>query len=405
MKVWFEDLPLDWTRTEVKDTEKLLVAGYPTNIAALMLAQDAGLDLTRLNQMAPVKFLMRDILEKARQSDRLTQLLAAVLSDPGQEAVHDELRSLIAGYEGTIAAAAMRRKPSISTLATLPSSIEVLGVGQALPQPMATPGLEKVINAAAGFTEPAKFRYRLAEAEVRTARIDIGGKPKGTGFLIGDSLLLTNWHVVKSKIEGAVAVFDNKVSPTGKGEQDAGRVVAFATDWLVARSIHDIPAVELGPDGPQEGNWDFAVVRLSEPVGTQAVGPDPKAKDTDKRGYYLLDGNPYHFEEAEPILILGHPSGRPVQLSYASPSGVKPTKYLNRVRYQTNTEGGSSGSPVFNRDWRVVALHHGAGPTSTPGEFNLRTGDFNQGIPISAIIAELKKQLAGRPELTELGLA
>ena len=34
------------------------------------------------------------------------------------------------------------------------------------------------------------------------------------------------------------------------------------------------------------------------------------------------------------------------------------TKHQNRLRYQTNTEDGSSGSPVFNREWRVVALHH-----------------------------------------------
>ena len=312
---------------------------------------------------------------------------------------------MVAGYEGTIAAAAMRRKPSLGTLAMLPSSIEVLGAGDAGPQPLATPGLEKIINVAAGFADPALFRLRLAEAEVRTARIDIGGKAKGTGFLIGDSLLLTNWHVVKGGVEGAVAVFDNKVSPLGKGEQDPGRAVAFASSWLVARSVHEPASLEIGQDGPPGGNWDFAVVRLAEPIGTQAIGPDPQAKDADKRGRYLLDGGPYHFEEAESILILGHPAGRPVQFSYASPSRVRQTKNLNRVRYQTNTEGGSSGSPVFNRDWRVVALHHAAGPTQIPGEFNLKTGEFNQGIPISGIVNELKKQLAGRPELAELGLA
>jgi hypothetical protein len=180
--------------------------------------------------------------------------------------------------------------------------------------------------------------------------------------------------------------------------------VAFAADWLAARSVHEAPATEIGPDGPPVGNWDFAVVRLADPVAAQAIGPDPQAKDADKRGRYQLDGNHYDFEDAEPIMILGHPAGRPVQFSYASPAGAKRTKLLNRVRYQTNTEGGSSGSPVFNRDWRVVALHHASGPTSVPGDFNLRTGDFNQGIPVSGIVGELKRLLAGKPELAELGL-
>jgi V8-like Glu-specific endopeptidase len=28
------------------------------------------------------------------------------------------------------------------------------------------------------------------------------------------------------------------------------------------------------------------------------------------------------------------------------------------VRYAVNTEPGTSGSPVFDKDWRLVALHH-----------------------------------------------
>ena len=82
MKAWFEDLPLDFTRMETRTAERLLIAGFPINMAAVTLAQDAGLDLALLNQMAPVKFLVRDMLVKARQSDRLTQLLAEVLRDP-----------------------------------------------------------------------------------------------------------------------------------------------------------------------------------------------------------------------------------------------------------------------------------------------------------------------------------
>jgi V8-like Glu-specific endopeptidase len=402
MTPWFEDLPLDFTREETRTAEQLLITAYPMNLAALTLAQNAGLNLAALNQGAQVTFLVRDILVKARASNRLTTLIAEVLSDPGQEAVHERFRQLVAGHEASIADAGMNRKPSLATLAALPSTVEVWARGSNSPEPLAGPGLEATINAAAGFADPAVLRLRLAEAEVRTARIEIGGKPKGTGFLVGDDLLITAWHVVASGVMGAVARFDHSVfTASGNG---GGRPVAFAAEWEVTSSAHEPVPVEIGPDGPPAGTWDFALVRLAAPVGAQAIGPNPDDASAEKRGSYVLDGSPYAFEEAESIFILGHPEGRPVQLSWASPAQAKETMNGNRVRYQTNTEGGSSGSPVFNRDWRVVALHHAAGPTSIPGEFNLQHGEFNQGVPISGIVAELKRKLAGRPELAELGL-
>ena len=94
-----------------------------------------------------------------------------------------------------------------------------------------------------------------------------------------------------------------------------------------------------------------------------------------------------------------------MQLSYAAPSGARFTTHATRIRYQTNTEPGSSGSPVFNKDWRVVALHHAGGPTSQPGTLDVADGAFNQGIPIADIVDDLKSQLAGRPDvLAELRL-
>ena len=74
MDPWFEDLPLDFAREETRAAERLLIAGYPMSIAMLTLAQDAGLDTARVNQMAPPNFLMRDILGKARLSNRLVAL-------------------------------------------------------------------------------------------------------------------------------------------------------------------------------------------------------------------------------------------------------------------------------------------------------------------------------------------
>ncbi len=51
-----------------------------------------------------------------------------------------------------------------------------------------------------------------------------------------------------------------------------------------------------------------------------------------------------------------------------------------RVRYRTNTETGSSGSPCFNSDWDLVALHHSG------------IVKYNEGIPINCIVALLKQR-------------
>jgi len=58
---------------------------------------------------------------------------------------------------------------------------------------------------------------------------------------------------------------------------------------------------------------------------------------------------------------------------------------------------------VFNHEFRIIALHHASG--QAPANPNaVVDGRFKQGIPIAGIVTELKRQLAGRPELVELGL-
>ena len=59
------------------------------------------------------------------------------------------------------------------------------------------------------------------------------------------------------------------------------------------------------------------------------------------------------------------------------------------VRYTTDTEPGSSGSPVFNNSWRLIALHHAAGEQD-PG-----TGQWinNEGVRIDKVIDHLKSKV------------
>ena len=61
----------------------------------------------------------------------------------------------------------------------------------------------------------------------------------------------------------------------------------------------------------------------------------------------------------------------------------------NRVQYLTDTLPGSSGSPVFDRDWNVIALHHSGGWIAEPNAPSKSTFYRNEGINISKLIAEL----------------
>jgi hypothetical protein len=99
-----------------------------------------------------------------------------------------------------------------------------------------------------------------------------------------------------------------------------------------------------------------------------------------------------HTEPPPQTYIIGHPSGgEQVMLS------VRDNRLLDaddlRLHYRTPTLDGSSGSPVFNRAWELIALHH-AGLTHMP-QLNGQHGTYpaNEGIWIDRIIHELGTDL------------
>lgn len=403
---WFDSLPLDWTNPHTRRAEELLLTVYKRSDEVLDLAENAGVDISSVNQSLPPKLMLRQVMNKARSSANFERLLAEVLANDERKAIWPELATLLSGHEDAIRAARFNGSPTLASMSLGTTGLDVRSRGGDAARPLSG-NLERVINAAAGFADVAVFGRRLATAEVRVARFEIGGQPKGTGFLVGERLLLTNWHVVAPLKEASKAAdlgracFDCKVAADGSLATER-RTVAIAEEWLAASSEHANIPEELGSEGPQPGTFDFALVRLAEPVGAQGIAAGEAAEH---RGWYKLDGSVYSFDEREPLHIVGHPRARPMQLSYASPANGKLTSYNSRIRYTTNTEGGSSGSPVFNKDWRIVALHHAAGPTDRGGPLDMQVADFNQGVPIYLIVGELKRQLAGKPELDELGLA
>jgi len=86
------------------------------------------------------------------------------------------------------------------------------------------------------------------------------------------------------------------------------------------------------------------------------------------------------------MLILQHPKGEPAMVAWDMECMPKLNHNETRVSHTVNTDYGSSGAPIFDRSWNLVAIHN----AGDPGNLAL-----NQGIPIDAIAEKIKAFLPG----------
>jgi hypothetical protein len=104
-------------------------------------------------------------------------------------------------------------------------------------------------------------------------------------------------------------------------------------------------------------------------AGDDAVGDFQNAP---RRGWLKLRTT--DVLKSQGLFILQHPQGDTLKMANG---GVKRTAGA-WVEYEVDTEPGSSGSPVFNNKWELVALHSRAGK-----------GQFNKGVAVTAILNDL----------------
>ena len=244
-------------------------------------------------------------------------------------------------------------------------------------------GLERLTRKE-GFADWGLWVERMAEIGRRICSIQypigvkLGG---GTGFLVADDLVLTNYHVIEdfypngANARNAAEIecrFDYAVGSVGTTS------VKLHTNWLVDHSVYS--PFDPGDKGglPDPDHLDYALLRLQRSVGADAVGGG-------KRGSLLLDSQTAVSPPDDLLFIGQHPGLQPLKLGVGEV--LKANGNSTRIRYDANTERGSSGSPVLDMQLRVVALHHAGDP-----DYTKLLGDYNQGIPIGLII----KRMAGR---------
>ena len=270
----------------------------------------------------------------------------------------------------------------------------------AVPDGETTGGLEKIVRDHLQFQEFEVWLARMTEVGGRVCLIMINGAAQGTGFLVGPDVVLTNYHVMEPVLTGVrkatevECVFDFKKLIDKTTTQTLVRL--HPTDWRVDCSPYSKPEFDLTPDvaDPSADELDYALIKLAEPVGSRpwAQRPDETGATPGRiasRGWLHLPEAAAILQPKMGVIIAQHPAGWPLKLAIDTDAidqagGRWLNKAGNRIRYATNTLGGSSGSPVFDLNWRLIALHHYGDPA-----YN-HPPKYNQGVPVHLIRARLK---------------
>jgi len=237
-----------------------------------------------------------------------------------------------------------------------------------------------------------------ARAICRITMRDAQGRHRGygSGFLIAPGVLITNNHVLPEAGWASLSFAEFDYALDYHGDPMTTQLFRFSPQRLFSTSVP----------------LDFSVV---------AVEPMSQGGGTalDSFGILPMIAQVGKVMEGEWLTIIQHPGGDRKAVC------VRENRFMKRTDdvlwYSTDTMGGSSGSPVFNNDWQVVALHH-AGVPERDAEGRILTLDgqpyvdgrdsderikwiANAGIRISRIVETLRESLGDHPLLQPIFVA
>jgi hypothetical protein len=168
-------------------------------------------------------------------------------------------------------------------------------------------------------------------ASAAVGRIDLRGPfgvtmPFGTAFVVGPGVVLTNHHV----LSGASVA--------------AGARLVLGHERAVDGSVRSGAVLPLDPDRLYlaDPELDYAL------VGVEGDCPPP------------LEVRLTPISVQAPLVVIQHPGGEPKQLGMGRCLALSEDEGF--VHHDADTRRGSSGAPVFDLSWRVVALHRQAVP-------------------------------------------
>jgi V8-like Glu-specific endopeptidase len=280
-------------------------------------------------------------------------------------------------------------------------------------------------------TEGAEIQKAIAMVTLKVAKSGLpSGSGWGSGFLISNSLFMTNNHVIPN------TAFCDDVNMQFMYQNNYNTEPAISSEFFETNEdsfFHTNAGLDYTIVRLKRKPYMFRIATGAYKLGEDMVSPSYPAKheyaDTEQieELTYLSDfitkkqpisafdparifqifgytpGSKYGFIPLRPTVsypeglrlnVIQHPQGRKKEVVVQQ--NELHDVYTNIIHYYSDTDYGSSGSPVFNNTWDLMALHHARDPAESA----------NEGMRIDKIVADLRSefQTSNPGLLTELGI-
>ena len=185
---------------------------------------------------------------------------------------------------------------------------------------------------------PMSWVYKCIEASKSVCQVETSSGALGTGWMLKDGWMMTNFHVIQNK------------------DVAANSRIIFDFEEDLHGNKRETIEYRLDPEGaifsPIQ-KLDYAYIKVKENASNPIAN----------RGFLEVDtfSDP---QVDDRVAIIQHPKGEQKQVALTENKIISVDG--NKLFYLTDTHRGSSGSPVLNKDWKVIGLHH-AGKTEEEG--------------------------------------
>lgn len=342
---FLDEHPLDWTRPELMQLRDLFVLAYKRETAAEELAEAAGIVPGTFPNHDNMRTTWRELIQTMADQGKLRTMVEKASADV-----------TIGGYQQSFAEM-LAGNPTIQAPSPPKGADWWKGddqnpmVAVRLHQERLIEQRSRLINISIARTV-AELSRSVAKLTLRFAT----DNAHGTGFLIQPDLILTNYHNVADaklgEVQSVIAEFDYE---EGFDRRKKPLVLKGLVGSIKKNEAHD-----------------WAVIQLEQPTKRQSIPL----------------GTPFDIAMNDPIIIIQHPLGAFKQFGIDMLS----IRYVNDqiIQYITDTQKGSSGSPVFNIRMEVIALHHAEAEVMVQVNGRQDVQWRNEGIRIDQVMKDLE---------------